>query len=236
MKHKILYRLKKVFKYLSGKSLKIEKVIECNFQWYGSSYGGFYTSPTNLNEESIVYSFGIGEDISFDKTVIEKHNCNVFAFDPTPKSIAWVNNQELPKKFKFYEFGISNESGSTFFYLQKNKEHVSGSIMYNNNLDKRDKIEVQVKSFNDIVKDLNHKTINVLKMDIEGTEYQVLPDILESGVYIEQLLIEFHHRFYKDGKRKTQNAIKLLKRYGFEIYAASDSSEEISFIRKEVLN
>ena len=113
---------------------------------------------------------------------------------------------------------------------------MSGSLIHNNNLDKQDKIEVQVKSFNDIVKDLDHKIINVLKMDIEGTEYQVLPDILESGVYIEQLLIEFHYRFYKDGKRKTQNAIKLLNRYGFEIYAASDSSEEISFIRKEVLN
>jgi len=34
--------------------------------WYGSPYGGFYVDPTLLDENSVVYSFGIGEDISFD--------------------------------------------------------------------------------------------------------------------------------------------------------------------------
>jgi glycosyltransferase involved in cell wall biosynthesis len=44
-------------------------------QWYGNNYGGFFICPEFLNSNSIVYSFGIGEDISFDQAVIYSHNC-----------------------------------------------------------------------------------------------------------------------------------------------------------------
>ena len=36
-------------------------------EWYGNGYGGFYVDPSLVPENAIVYSFGIGEDISFDK-------------------------------------------------------------------------------------------------------------------------------------------------------------------------
>jgi len=34
---------------------------------------------------AVVYSLGIGEDISFDLALIEKYGARVHAFDPTPK-------------------------------------------------------------------------------------------------------------------------------------------------------
>ena len=48
---------------------------------------GFYLNPEFINEKSIIYSFGIGEDISFDLSLIKEFDCNVFGFDFTPKSI-----------------------------------------------------------------------------------------------------------------------------------------------------
>ena len=48
---------------------------------------------------------------------------------------------------------------------------------------------------------------------------------------IKQLLIEFHDRFVEDGRTKNNAAIKLLKSFGYEIFAVSDSSEEVSFIK-----
>ena len=51
----------------------LKRSINCEHEWYGSEYGGFYVCPSLLNSQSVVYSFGVGEDISFDKSIIEKH-------------------------------------------------------------------------------------------------------------------------------------------------------------------
>jgi FkbM family methyltransferase len=38
----------------------------------------------------------------------------------------------------------------------------------------------------------------VIKMDIEGEEYSILPQILNSNIKIDDIYIEFHERFFED--------------------------------------
>ena len=206
-------------------------------RWYGNNYGGFFLHPDILKAESIVYSFGIGEDISFDTDVIKQHGCHVYGFDPTPKSVNWVQSHQstLPPNFKFLAFGISDVDGEVDFYLPKNSNHVSGSLITQNNVDEKHKITVMMKSIPTILDELGHTKIDVLKMDIEGAEYQVLESMLRSRAEINQISIEFHDRFFKDGREKTKRAIQLLSDFGFEIIAVSDSLEEITFLKKKLL-
>lgn len=235
--HKMIKRkLKRLLIKVSGIYPYLKKSINCESTWYGNEYGGFYVCPAFINENSIVYSFGIGEDISFDRAIIENCNCKVFGFDPTPKSINWVNNQQLPLKFSFYKFGINNTTGIVDFYLPKNPNHVSGSSIIQDNIDMREKLSVNMKTINDIVRELGHSHIDILKMDIEGSEYEVIDNILSSKIIINQILIEFHERFFKKGKLKTQDVVKKLNRHGFEIFAVSDTYQEVSFINKRLLS
>lgn len=63
-----IYCLKKRIIYFFNKRNKIYSFIKC-----GSEYGGFSVADIFKNDESpIVYSFGIGEDLSFSEAVIEK--------------------------------------------------------------------------------------------------------------------------------------------------------------------
>jgi FkbM family methyltransferase len=204
--------------------------------WYGNTYGGFYVCPDYLSQDSLVYSFGIGEDISFDDAIIDRHRCHVYGFDPTPKSLKWIQGQEINPCFHFYDYGISNKSGLTDFYLPRNPEFVSGSIKIQSNISVDTKIVVKMKSLNDIVQELGHSKIDILKMDIEGAEYDVIEDILNSKIPINQILVEFHDRFVENGREKTTQAISMLKENGFEIFAVSDSFEEISFINTKCID
>jgi len=188
-----------------------------------------------LNKDAIVYSFGIGEDISFDEMLIEKHNCKVYGFDPTPKSIDWVAQQKCPPNFTFIPVGIGPKTETTHFYLPVNNNFVSGSSIKHSNVTETKAVEVQMKSFKDITHDLKHTHIAVLKMDIEGSEYAVIENILNTDVVIDQILIEFHDRFFKDGVKKSKKAVKMLQEKGYNIFAVSNSFEEISFIRKGAL-
>lgn len=159
----------------------------------------------------------------------------MFGFDPTPKSINWIKNQHLPVGFNFYEYGINNETGVVKFYLPINPDFVSGSIIDQKNVTTENSIDVQMKSFHDIVTDLGHQKIDILKMDIEGAEFNVLKSLFDPNILIDQILIEFHERFLPKGKIKLKNAIKFLQLEGYEIFAISETLEEYSFIRRNAL-
>ena len=141
----------------------------------------------------------------------------------------------MPDKFKFFDFGLGSTTGPVVFYLPKNTEHVSGSLVQQVNVDEKQAITVQMKSLADIAQDLGHKKIDILKMDIEGAEYHVVESLTSSTVQIDQLLIEFHERFFDNGKAKTIAILNQLKKMGYVIFAVSDSFEEVSLIRKELL-
>ena len=215
-------------KSIEKKRYSIKK--NCNSVWYGNTYGGFFVYPDLLDEYSIVYSIGIGCDVSFDMEIIKQHNSRVYGFDPTPKSINWVSRNTLPVQFKFFDFGISKKTGTEVFHLPKNPNYVSGSVFQHANLSEFETVEVRMKSFQDIIWELGHKKIDILKMDIEGSEYDVIDSILKSDVRIDQILIEFHERFFDDGFNKTMDAIKKIEKKGYKLFGISESKEELSFI------
>lgn len=215
----------------------LQKMQDCQSTWYGSSYGGFYVNTDLLNQDSIVYSFGIGKDISFDLSCIKKHGCKIFAFDPTPKSIQFIEVEQPPKVFQFFDYGIcASQSGEKTFFLPENPKATSGSLETIEQVNCQNAIKVQMKQFNDIVKELNHEHIDVLKMDIEGSEYEVLEQIMDSQISIDQILVEFHDRMFDDEHSKSIEIVKKMKTKGYVIFAHSNTYEEVSFIHKRKLN
>lgn len=218
-----------------GKFDHLKVGIKCSCRWYGNQYGGFYLNPNLIHKDSIIYSFGIGEDISFDKELINVHNCQVYGFDPTPKSIKWCKEQVLLMNFHLYDFGISQETGKFKFHLPKNNKHISGSVIEHDNVSKEDVVEVEMKSFVDIVKSLGHDRVDVVKMDIEGSEYHVIESILLSGIQVDQIAVELHERFFHNGKERSMQLINKLYSHGYKMCAVSSSCQEVTFIRKDIL-
>lgn len=125
---RIFDKLKQKFRiYQTNKLLSLDrtdvKTIRC-----GNDYGGFdvasgYADKTSQSRNLIVYSFGIGEDLSFSEDVLKKWNSDIYAFDPTPKSVKYVRQHHLSanKQFHFFPFGLSDKDGSGFFHLPKNE-------------------------------------------------------------------------------------------------------------------
>lgn len=206
--------------------------LQCNKGYYGTEYGGWCVCPDMINRDSIVYSFGVGEDISFDLQMINKFGCNVYAFDPTPKSMEWLKSQDLPKGFHFFEYGIAGYDGIARFNPPENPQHVSYTILDRPSTS-HNAIEAKVYRLETIMDILGHQKIDILKMDVEGSEYGVLDDFTKTDMEVGQLLVEFHHRFENVGAIKTRRAVKLLNNKGFKIFHISPNKEEYSFIRIE---
>lgn len=229
----IQQKISNIFKILKNEITWIKKEINCEKVWIGNIDAGFYIYPKILNTNSIVYSFGLGTDISFDLGLINKYGCMVYGFDPTPKSIEWVKSHKLPPNFVLKEYGIDVLSGIKSFNLPINDTFVSGSLLNHDEVTKTRSVEVLMKSFEDIINDSNHRNIDLIKMDIEGSEFEVVEFILNSGVVIKQFAIEIHERFFQDGKDRVRKLLDMMNVSGYLVFGVSDSMQEISFIKKE---
>ncbi|MBI5405857.1 hypothetical protein HY972_02375 [Candidatus Kaiserbacteria bacterium] len=82
-------------------------------------YGGWEMDTAGLDKDSVVYSFGIGHDASWDEMMIRRFGCAVQAFDMTPSSIEWIASQTLPPQFKFHPYGLCHYDGEAPFHLRK---------------------------------------------------------------------------------------------------------------------
>lgn len=212
-------------KYIVVNQIKKEK------QWVGNTYGGFYLANDTLSNNSIVYSIGIGEDVSFDLDIIKRYSCKVFAFDPTPKSVEWVNKNVKDENFIFSPVGISAKKDSKLFYLPKDSNHVSGSLKKIKTVEQSRSLELNFDTLkNQMIKN-KHDKLDLLKMDIEGSEFDVVDFIFNNQVEIDQILVEFHPHLFKNGRTKTKKAIKKLESLGYRCFARSNSFLEYSFIK-----
>jgi len=197
----------------------------------GSDYGGWTLCPDNIGAKSVIYSVGIGEDITFDLAVISTYGCPVFAFDPTPRSIEWLKKQELPSLFRSFGLGLAGYDGEATFFPPENPEFVSHTMLGRPET-KSSAIIVPVKKLASIMRDLGHDRIDLLKMDIEGAEYDVIDDILSADLNVGQILVEFHHFISGIGIFRTiRSTIKLILT-GYKLFAISKNGNEYSFIKK----
>ena len=195
---------------------------------YGDDHG-WVIDYSRIVPESIIYSVGVGSNIDFDLALIKELKTEIFAFDPTPRSIDWVKEQDLPEEFKFYPLGLGSKDGEMEFFppSRESSTHFSPIDRYNNK--NVETIKAPVKSLKSISQELGHKTIDILKMDIEGAEYDVIDNLKDQEVEINQILIEFHHMYKGISLEDTRSAIDKLNSLGFELFHISDRTYEFSF-------
>lgn len=207
----------------------------------GTVYGGWILPcNSNLDENSIVYSIGVGEDISFDLLLQSKYNSNIFLIDPTDRAFKhyneiqkfyethiWQFSGDIQKdykdhieylnpnfsKFKYLNIGAWNSTTQLKFYKQHNPQYVSQSVIQNMFSEEYDTINVT--TIKNIMEQHNHTKIDLVKMDIEGAEISVLHNMIDDNILPRYLCIEFDlYLKNKDHTNETQKILaRLLEKY-----------------------
>ncbi|WFL78715.1 FkbM family methyltransferase [Altererythrobacter arenosus] len=184
----------------------------------------------DTEENAIVYSFGIGEDISFDLAAIEAFRCRIHGFDPTPRCRTWIEQQSLSENFIFHPVGLAGEEGEIEFFAPENDAHVSYSAQPAPKSNVALKIVAPVKRLDDLIAENGSGPPQILKMDIEGFEYDVIEDILRGEFRPRQWLVEFHHRMYGIPTERTINAVSRIREAGYKLFYVSPGGHEYGFV------
>jgi FkbM family methyltransferase len=200
--------------------------------WTAGARSGVWTvCPEGLGPNSVVYSFGVGNNIDWELALIQRFGVCVHAFDPTPASVAWVRLQALPDRFCFQPVGIAGHDGYSTFRLPPHGSRFNYHPVFTRTREpEAEDVTLPVRRLSTMMAELAHDHIDLLKMDVEGAEYGALDDMLTAGIRPRQVLVEFHHHFASIGLDETVRAIRGLNSAGYRIFHISDRGLEFGFL------
>jgi len=147
--------------------------------------GGYLVSKKTILESNYLISFGILDDTSFESDFLKVNNIPVICFDHTINKSYW--------KKRFF-----NDIGAAIYNL--NFKFIKNTINRYFESKKFFKLP-QVKLLNETVSngyvkklaiEKNYKKPLFFKIDIEGSEYRLLKELIEIQNLICGLVIEFH--------------------------------------------
>jgi FkbM family methyltransferase len=229
---KDLYRKARVAaKRAIGTEPSISVDVAIPLEFHGNDYCGWSIPKGALNARSVIVDVGLGEDISFSRSLIDHCGCIVHGFDPTPRAIDYVRRLAQPN-FVLHELGVSAESGRATFYLPNDNDFVSGSLHRAEHLGER-RIDVPLTGIRDIFGIVGTDRIDLLKLDIEGSEYALIGSeaFRQCAERIELLCVEFHHRWQEFGCDATLSAVATLKSLGYLCaWRSRSTNEEFLFV------
>ena len=160
----------------------------------------------------VVYCAGVGLGISFEVELAKRTRKPVLVFDPSPTGIATMNKlaEDDTRNIKFFPAGLAAHCGSLEFSLPKDAAEGSYSVA-------REGIETisfECYDLATIMSTNGDSYIDLLKMDIEGFEFDIVNQVLDRRIPVGQLCVEFHP-WLRPGQ--TLKTIVRLYRAGYRI-------------------
>lgn len=175
-------------------------------KWYADPKNRFYKTDFELSETSVVFDLG-GFEGQWASDIYARFNCTVHVFEPVPQYAQEIQDRFIHnRKIKVYPFGLFNKKMTTSIALQG-----EGSSTLNKR-ETSENTQIELERFMDFVNQNKIEKIDLVKINIEGAEYDLLEDVLESDYAknIDNLIIQFHD-FFPDAKERMDAIRERLK-------------------------
>lgn len=224
----------------------------------GSALHGYHLPEHFLTRDSICYCIGAGEDISFDTELNVIYDAQVYIFDPTPEGInhfkklkEYTTRKEVltihsgvPFSYRisaeqlnmvtFVEIGVWDQNTILKFFSPQRDDYASHSIYLFK--DSTEYIEVPVDRLSNLMTQLGHTTVDVVKLEIEGAEYTVIDTIIDDKLDVKSILVEFDEVYNSNDKAfhfRIKKSCDRLRKAGY-VLAHSTHNFKRTFIREDV--
>jgi FkbM family methyltransferase len=158
----------------------------------GSGYGS-WPIPEGVVEPSwVCYCVGAGGDVSFDLDLIRRYGATVRAFDPVAAYIdSALAQAQGQARFSAHQAAIAKADGP--LRMQLTHDRGSSSVSSAGLYDSDRFVELPGRTLPSLMKELGDERIELLKLDVEGAEYEILPQLDLRRLGVELFAVQLHH-------------------------------------------
>jgi len=193
----------------------------------GPRYGGWWVNRRLIRPDPLLIDCGLGRDISFDAAFLSRFGGTVIGIDPNPASLAWCR-EHCPPGMHIHDRAFWSTSGATMTFhlprpaerLPRGADGVSGSLHASHAyVEGGTAREVTTTSLDEVLAATGRADCDVLKLDIEGAEFEVLGELARSRALARcrQVLVEFHDGITRHGRADTERVVEDVRAAGFTL-------------------
>jgi FkbM family methyltransferase len=186
---KLLSKIQNKITLLYGRYIKQDPFLLEAARWFRDKGDETLRLNYPLNGESVIFDLG-GYHGDFAAAIHERYGCKVYIFEPVPEFyqrcvVRFQGNQ----KIVCLNYGLSSTDGWLEIGLADNASsfdspHAKGAVQ-----------RVQVRSIVECIRECRINRIDLMKINIEGGEFDVIPAIIASGDIkkVQTLQVQFHN-------------------------------------------
>ncbi len=194
------------------------------------SYGGWVVPGGLIRPDWVCYSVGAGGDISFDMNLIERWGVRVRSIDPVPDYVRRALEEASgDERLTAHQYAIATSDGPVRMQLthDPNSESVSPVGLY----DSQSYVEFDGRTLPSLMAELGDASIELLKLDIEGGEYDVLPALDLRALGVQVFATQLHH---VASVARARALVSVLAAQGYEPVACHPAVK-LTFVQRELL-
>lgn len=159
----------------------------------------------------------------------------VFAFEPSPKNLKLINSSLKENSFSnviVVNAAVSDFVGKSFLHISPyyNSEHSLFNYHYSSGTNsKLEKIMIDVTTVDKTLEDAGDHTVDLIKMDIEGSESKALKGMqktLEENPHLV-LITEFWPKGFENAQSIPKDYLDELSNLGFKIHHIDEIKEQV---------
>tara|TARA_B100000900_G_C20586468_1_gene719805 strand:+ start:622 stop:1305 length:684 start_codon:yes stop_codon:yes gene_type:complete len=163
----------------------------------------------NLNKNSIVFDLG-GYKGDFASKIYNKYKSTIYIFEPIEEYYNLIVKRFLNiNNVRIYNFGLS----STDEKVKINLNNDGSSVYFKSESPSSNFKNINLKNIVNFIKKNNVKKIDLMKINIEGGEFEVIPELIKTNLIsrVDNLQVQFHE-FIDNSKYKRDEIQKKLRK------------------------
>lgn len=198
-------RLKNAIQYIHSRYVRGDVFQAEKRRWFQNEGDTSLRLNYQLEQNSVVFDIG-GYIGNYASDIYAKYGCNVYLFEPSePFFRQCITRFEGNGNIHCFNYGLSDKSGE--FVLSDDAD--GSAISESDGIGQR----VMVRRFKEVYEELGSPQIDLLKINIEGGEYDLLPHLIETGIInrVKYIQVQFHN-FIVRADEKRNAIVRALQR------------------------
>jgi FkbM family methyltransferase len=202
----LLFRIKLFYKWFYAFYIVKDRAIIERTKWYRDKGDEYLRLEYNLNEDSIVFDIG-GYVGDFAEKISKKFGCKIYLFEPSQSFYKkCLERFKDNKNILCFNYGVGNLNGD--FVLSNDNEASSTK----RKISDKEGEKIKIKKISNIIEEQRVNNIDLMKINIEGGEYDLLSFLINENLIskINNIQVQFHS-FVPNAVKKREEITNLLK-------------------------